>query len=80
MPPFLRMTARDCTEVVGRSFWEPPLVADADAGAEIHRHLLAGGAVMKVEPTDVPAAETVRARDAAGDRPRAVPIPVVASP
>jgi PAS domain S-box-containing protein len=46
---FLRMAGRDCTEVVGRSFWGPPLVADADAGAEIHRHLLAGGAVIGAE-------------------------------
>jgi two-component system cell cycle sensor histidine kinase/response regulator CckA len=46
---FLRMAGRGCTEIVGRSFWEPPLVADADAGAEIHTHLLAGGAVMAVE-------------------------------
>src|ERR1039458_7428541 len=40
---FLRMAGRGCTEVVGRSFWAPPLVADVDAGAEIHGHLLAGG-------------------------------------
>ncbi len=46
---FLRMAARDCAEVVGRSFWAPPLIADADAGAEIHGHLLAGGTVVAVE-------------------------------
>ena len=46
---FLRMAGRASTEVVGRSFWEPPLVADADAGAEIHGHLLAGGAVTGAE-------------------------------
>jgi PAS domain S-box-containing protein len=46
---FSRMAGRGCSEVVGRSFWEPPLIADADAGAEIHRHLLAGGAVTGAE-------------------------------
>jgi len=46
---FLRMAARDCAEVAGRSFWAPPLIADADAGAEIHGHLLAGGTVVGVE-------------------------------
>lgn len=46
---FLRMAGRDCTDVAGRSFWEPPLVADADAGAEIQRHLLADGVVMAAE-------------------------------
>jgi len=46
---FLRMAGRGCTEVVGRTFWEPPLVADADAGAEMHGHLLAGGAVTGAE-------------------------------
>jgi len=46
---FLRMAARGSSEVVGRSFWEPPLVADKDAGAEIHGHLLAGGSVTGAE-------------------------------
>src|ERR1035441_9737173 len=46
---FLRMAGRGCTEVVGRSFWAPPLVADVDAGAEIHGHLLAGGTVTGAE-------------------------------
>jgi PAS domain S-box-containing protein len=46
---FLQMAGRGCAEVVGRSFWEPPLVADVDAGAEIHGHLLAGGAVTGAE-------------------------------
>jgi len=46
---FLRMAGRARTEVVGRSFWEPPLVADADAGAEIFEHLRAGGAVTEAE-------------------------------
>ena len=46
---FLRMAGRASAEVVGRNFWEPPLVADADAGAEIHGYLLAGTAVTGVE-------------------------------
>ena len=46
---FLRMAARGCDEVVGRNFWEPPLIADAQAGAEIHAHLRAGGAAESVE-------------------------------
>src|ERR1700678_2462916 len=46
---FLRMTGRGCNEVVGRNFWEPPLVADAGAGAEVHAHLLAGGVAAEVE-------------------------------
>src|ERR1700690_1926772 len=46
---FLRMAGRASTEVVGRSFWEPPLVADADAGAKMHGHLRTGGAVAGVE-------------------------------
>jgi two-component system, cell cycle sensor histidine kinase and response regulator CckA len=46
---FLRMAGRACTEVVGRDFWGPPLIADADAGAELHQHLLAGGAVVDAE-------------------------------
>jgi two-component system, cell cycle sensor histidine kinase and response regulator CckA len=46
---FLRMAGRGSTEVVGRSFWAPPLLADVDAGTEIHAHLLAGGAVADAE-------------------------------
>jgi two-component system, cell cycle sensor histidine kinase and response regulator CckA len=46
---FLRMAERPCAEVVGQSFWEPPLVANANAGAEIHRHLLADGTITDVE-------------------------------
>src|ERR1017187_8224563 len=46
---FLQMAGRGCAEVVGRSFWEPPLVADVDAGTEIQGHLLAGGAVTGAE-------------------------------
>src|ERR1022692_2131789 len=36
---FLRMAGRGCTEVVGRSFWAPPLVADVDAGGRDTRAL-----------------------------------------
>jgi two-component system, cell cycle sensor histidine kinase and response regulator CckA len=46
---FLRMAGRSRGEVTGRSFWKPPLIADAEAGAEIHGHLLAGGAVAGAE-------------------------------
>ena len=46
---FLRMAGRVGTEVLGRGFWEPPLVADAAAGAEINEHLQAGGAVIGAE-------------------------------
>ncbi|MGC9952030.1 MAG: ATP-binding protein [Bryobacteraceae bacterium] len=46
---FLRMAGRAGTEVLGRGFWEPPLVADAAAGAEINEHLQAGGAVIGAE-------------------------------
>ena len=46
---FLQMARRVRAEVAGCNFWEPPLVADADAGAEIHAHLLAGGVVLDAE-------------------------------
>src|SRR5579871_5133014 len=46
---FLRVARRPANEVVGRNFWEPPLVADAVAGAEIHQHLRAGATVEGVE-------------------------------
>jgi two-component system cell cycle sensor histidine kinase/response regulator CckA len=46
---FLRMAGRCATQVMGCSFWEPPLVADRDAGAEMHKHLLAGGTVTGEE-------------------------------
>ena len=46
---FLRMAARGCDEVVGLSFWEPPLIADAGGGAEVHQHLCAGGGVEGVQ-------------------------------
>ncbi|MGA2736879.1 MAG: ATP-binding protein [Bryobacteraceae bacterium] len=46
---FLRMAGRRCSEVVGRSFWKLPLVADAEAGSEIHEQMLAGGTITGVE-------------------------------
>lgn len=46
---FLRTAGRGRDEVVGRSFWEPPLIADAGAGAEVRDHLRAGGVVEGVE-------------------------------
>jgi two-component system cell cycle sensor histidine kinase/response regulator CckA len=44
-PAFLRLSGRARTEIVGRSFWSPPLVADPDAGAEMYQHLCAGGTI-----------------------------------
>lgn len=46
---FLRIAGCSRAEVLGRSFWEPPLVADAEAGAEIHGCLRAGGTVTGAE-------------------------------
>jgi two-component system, cell cycle sensor histidine kinase and response regulator CckA len=46
---FLRMAGRCANEVMGRGFWEPPLVADRDAGAEVHKHLVAGGTITAEE-------------------------------
>src|ERR1022692_996726 len=64
---FLRMAGRGCTEVVGRSFWAPPLVADVDAGAEGHGH---GRAVPAPSPRRAPvAAGSERQR---GERPNPV--------
>src|ERR1035438_7971619 len=42
-PAFLRMCGRPRSGVVGRSFWAPPLIDDAEAGAEVFEHLRAGG-------------------------------------
>ena len=57
---FLRMAGRRCSEVVGRSVWKLPLVADAEAGSEIHEQMLAGGTITGVElplqAGDVPSA------------------------
>jgi signal transduction histidine kinase len=44
-PAFLRMCARPRGAVVGRNFWEPPLIDDAEAGAEVFERLRAGGRV-----------------------------------
>ena len=46
---FLRMAARGRGEVVGHNFWEPPLIADAEAGAEVSAHLRAGHTVEGAE-------------------------------
>jgi len=46
---FLRMAARGRGEVVGHNFWEPPLIADAEAGAEVSAHLRAGHMVEGAE-------------------------------
>ena len=42
---FLRMCGRPRAEVVDRNFWAPPLIDDAEAGAEVFAHLRAGGQV-----------------------------------
>jgi PAS domain S-box-containing protein len=44
-PAFLRLCGRSRGEVVGRTFWAPPLIGDAQAGAEVFEHLRAGGLV-----------------------------------
>src|SRR5580700_9173557 len=46
---FLRLCGRGRGEVVGRNFWAPPLIDDADAGAEVLAHLRNGGQVEGVE-------------------------------
>jgi signal transduction histidine kinase len=48
-PAFLRMCGRPRNEVVGCNFWAPPLIDDADAGAEVLEHLRAGGLVEGAE-------------------------------
>src|ERR1017187_3690422 len=61
---FLRMAGRGCTEVVGRSFWAPPLVADVDA--EIHGRLLlevsgsAASGLIQLEVRDATGREQAR--------------------
>ena len=50
-PAFLRMCRRSRGDVVGRVFWAPPLIADAEAGAEVFEHLRGGG---RVEDTELP--------------------------
>ena len=44
-PAFLRVAALSRAGVVGRPFWEPPLIADPAAAAEVRDHLRAGGVV-----------------------------------
>jgi len=48
-PAFLQMCERPRSAVVGRSFWAPPLIDDAAAGAEVFEHLRAGGRVQDAE-------------------------------
>jgi signal transduction histidine kinase len=48
-PAFLRMCGRPRSGIVGRSFWAPPLIDDAEAGAEVFEHLRAGGLVSGAE-------------------------------
>ena len=46
---FLQTCARKRNEVLGRIFWEPPFIADAASGMEIHQHLTAGGIADGIE-------------------------------
>jgi signal transduction histidine kinase len=46
---FLQTCVRKRNEVLGRIFWEPPFIADAASGIEVHQHLIAGGIVDGVE-------------------------------
>jgi len=48
-PAILRMCGRPRSEVVGRTFWAPPLIDDAEAGAEVFALLRAGGRVEEAE-------------------------------
>ena len=48
-PAFLRLCGRPRAEVVGRNFWAPPSIDDAEAGAEVFAHLRAGGRVEAAE-------------------------------
>jgi len=48
-PAFLRICGRPRNELVGRNFWAPPLIDDAEAGAEVFEHLRAGGRVAGAE-------------------------------
>ena len=48
-PAFLRMCGRPRGQVIGRIFWTPPLIDDAEAGAEIFQHLRSGGRVEAAE-------------------------------
>jgi two-component system cell cycle sensor histidine kinase/response regulator CckA len=44
-PAFLRICGRPRSAVVGLAFWAPPLIDDAEAGAEVFAHLRDGGRV-----------------------------------
>lgn len=46
---FLRMCRRGHPDVAGRNFWRPPMVADAEAGAEIFEQLRSGGSLSGAE-------------------------------
>jgi two-component system, cell cycle sensor histidine kinase and response regulator CckA len=46
---FLQTCVRKRNEVLGQIFWEPPFIADAASGIEVHHHLIAGGIVDGVE-------------------------------
>ena len=46
---FLRMCGRPRSGVLGHSFWAPPLIDEAEAGAGIFQHLRAGGRVEGAE-------------------------------
>jgi two-component system cell cycle sensor histidine kinase/response regulator CckA len=46
---FLQMCGRAREDVVGRVFWQTPLIGDAEAGAEIFEHLRAGHSVESAE-------------------------------
>lgn len=46
---FLGLAAYPHDQVVGRNFWQPPLIADPSAGAELYEHFLAGGFIDDVE-------------------------------
>jgi len=46
---FLRMCGRPRHDVVGRNFWAPPLIDDAEAGAGLFAHLQAGGQAENIE-------------------------------
>ena len=48
-PAFLRICGGAHSAVVGRVFWAPPLIDDAEAGAEVFAHLRAGGLVEGAE-------------------------------
>jgi two-component system cell cycle sensor histidine kinase/response regulator CckA len=46
---FLQTCGRRRSEVLGRFFWEPPFIADAAYGIEVHRHLMTGEVADRVE-------------------------------